>query len=163
MDDLVEVVVPVVDVHRVVMVEVVVVQALDYQFVLLMANVVVVDDEEDGHVDAEDDDDVVDNAKELVDNYYYYYCCFPYVHYYYHNYLNDVVDNVYSNVVLTIDVDFDHVAYVKTRKTRMMMFENGNEYVSENGCESVNEIWNEYENVTVNGNESESENEIMND
>jgi hypothetical protein len=49
------------------------------------------------------------------------------------------------------------------RKTRMMMFENGNEYVSENGCESVNEIWNEYENVTVNGNESESENEIMND
>jgi hypothetical protein len=162
MDDLVEVVVPVVDVHRVVMVEVVVVQALDYQFVLLMANVVVVDDEEDGHVDAEDDDDVVDNAKELVDNYYYY-CCFPCVHYYYHNYLNDVVDNVYSNVVLTIDVDFDHVAYVKTRKTRMMMFENENEYVSENGCESVNEIWNEYENVTVNGNESESENEIMND
>jgi hypothetical protein len=162
MDDLVEVVVPVVDVHRVVMVEVVVVQALDYQFVLLMANVVVVDDEEDGHVDAEDDDDVVDNAKELVDNYYYY-CCFPCVHYYYHNYLNDVVDNVYSNVVLTIDVDFDHVAYVKMRKTRMMMFENGNEYVSENGCESVNEIWNEYENVTVNGNESESENEIMND
>jgi hypothetical protein len=64
-----------------------------------------------------------------------------------------------------IDVDFDYVVYVKMRKMRMKMIENGNEYVSENECESVNvsEIWNEYENVMVNENESESANEIMND
>ncbi len=77
--------------------------------------------------------------------------------------MNDVVDNVFGNVVLMIDVDFDYAVYVKVRKMRMKMIENGNEYVSENECESVSEIWNEYENVMVNGNESESANEIMND
>ncbi len=92
MDGLVEEVVPVVDVHKVVVVEV---QAIDYQFVLQMANVV---DEEDEDVDVDEDEDVLGNASGLVDNYYYYYC-FPSVHYYHHNCLNDVVDNVYLNVV----------------------------------------------------------------
>jgi hypothetical protein len=140
---LVKEVVPVVDVHKVVEVEVVV-QVIDYQFVLLVANVV---DDED-----EDDDDVIDNRLVQVDNYYY---CFLYVQFYHRNYLNDVFDNVYLNVVWMIDVDLGYVVCVKMM--RMMLKMIGNENVSEN------EIGNGFENVSVNENEFESENGIMND
>jgi hypothetical protein len=143
MDDLVKEVVPVVDVHKVVEVEVVV-QVIDYQFVLLVANVV---DDED-----EDDDDVIDNRLVQVDNYYY---CFLYVQFYHRNYLNDVFDNVYLNVVWMTDVDLGYVVCVKMM--RMMLKMIGNENVSEN------EIGNGFENVSVNENEFESENGIMND
>jgi hypothetical protein len=108
----------------------------------------VVDGEED------DDDDVIDNRLVQVDNYYY---RFPYVQFYHRNYLNDVVDDVYLNVVWMIDVDLDYVVCVKMMTMMLKMIENGNENVSEN----ENEIGNGFENVSVN--ENESENEIMND